>query len=188
MAALGLSCCGCSFILVEAGYSLVVVLRLIIVVTSLVVEYGLQYLWLVGSRAHRLSCSAAHGIFLDQGSNPRLLHWQSDSYPLCHGSAYGKILNVLHRTNRDFPGGTSGKRTCLPMQETRNVSLIPGSGRCLGEGNGNPLQYSCLENPMDRGAWWATVYRVIESWTRLRWFSMQALKDKEQASVEVHPC
>ena len=118
LAALGLSCCGCSFILVEAGYSLPVVLRLLIVVTALVVEYGLQYLWLVGSRAHRLSCSTAHGIFLDQGSNPRPLHWQSDSYPLCHGGPYDKILNVLPRTNRDFPGGTSGKRTCLPMQET----------------------------------------------------------------------
>ena len=46
-------------------------------------------------------------------------------------------------------------------------SLIPGSGRSSGEGNGNPLQYSCLENPMDRGAWWATVHRVEKSWTRL---------------------
>ena len=40
---------------------------------------------------------------------------------------------------------------------------IPGSGRSLGEGNGNPLQYSCLENPLDRGAWWATVHGVANS-------------------------
>ena len=40
--------------------------------------------------------------------------------------------------------------------------LIPGSGRCPGEGNGNPLQYSCLKNPMDRGAWQATVHGVAE--------------------------
>ena len=40
---------------------------------------------------------------------------------------------------------------------------IPGLGRSCGEGNGNPLQYSCLENPMDRGAWWATVHRVAKS-------------------------
>ena len=46
-------------------------------------------------------------------------------------------------------------------------SLIPGSGRSSGEGNGNPFQYSCLENPMDRGAWWATVHGVAKSWTRL---------------------
>ena len=39
---------------------------------------------------------------------------------------------------------------------------------CIGEGNGNPLQYSCLENPRDRGAWWAAVYGVAQSWTRLK--------------------
>ena len=44
-----------------------------------------------------------------------------------------------------------------------DLGLIPGSGRSPGEGNGNPLQYSCLENPMDRGAWWATVHGVTES-------------------------
>ena len=43
--------------------------------------------------------------------------------------------------------------------------LIPGLGRSPGGGHGNPLQYSCLENPMDRGAWWATVHRVAQSWT-----------------------
>ena len=48
---------------------------------------------------------------------------------------------------------------------------IPGSGRSPGEGNGNPLQYSCLENPMDGGAWWATVHRVSKSRTRLSDFS-----------------
>ena len=44
---------------------------------------------------------------------------------------------------------------------------LPGSERLPGEGNGNPLQYSCLENPMDRGAWWATVRGVAKSWTQL---------------------
>ena len=48
-----------------------------------------------------------------------------------------------------------------------DLGSIPGSGRSPGEGNGNPLQYSCLENPMDGGAWWATVYRVAKSRTRL---------------------
>ena len=42
---------------------------------------------------------------------------------------------------------------------------------CAGEGNGNPLQCSCLENPRDRGAWWAAVYGVAQSWTRLKWLS-----------------
>ena len=44
--------------------------------------------------------------------------------------------------------------------DVRDVGLIPGLGRSLGEGHGSPLQYSCLENPMDRGAWRTTVYRV----------------------------
>ena len=52
--------------------------------------------------------------------------------------------------------------------DTRDASLIPGSGRSPGGGRGNPLQYSCLKNPMHRGAWWATVYRVAKSWTQLK--------------------
>ena len=47
--------------------------------------------------------------------------------------------------------------------DARDVGLIPGSGRSPGERNGNPLQYSCLKNPMDRGAWWTTVNRVAKS-------------------------
>jgi len=58
---------------------------------------------------------------------------------------------------------------------TGDVGSIPGSGRSLGEGNGNPLQYSCLENPMDRGAWQATVHRVAKSGTRLKRFSVSLL-------------
>ena len=55
-------------------------------------------------------------------------------------------------------------KTPRPIQETlRETGLIPGQGRSPGRGNGNPLQYSCLENPMDRGAWWAQLYRVAES-------------------------
>ena len=46
--------------------------------------------------------------------------------------------------------------------DIRDVSLIPGSGSSPGGGHSNPLQYSCLENPMDKGAWWATVHRVAE--------------------------
>ena len=49
--------------------------------------------------------------------------------------------------------------------DARDTDSIPGSGRSPGEGNGNPLQYTCLENPTDRGAWWATVHRVAKSQT-----------------------
>ena len=48
------------------------------------------------------------------------------------------------------------------------IDSIPGLGRSPGGGHGNPLQYSCLENPMDRGAWQALVHKVAESWTRLK--------------------
>ena len=54
----------------------------------------------------------------------------------------------------------------LPTNDGDSGS-VPGSGRSTGEGNGNPLQYSCLENPMDRKAWWATVQGVAKSWTQL---------------------
>ena len=66
-----------------------------------------------------------------------------------------------------FPGGASGKE---PIGQCRRPS-VPGSGRSPGEGNGNPLQYSCLENPMDRGAWWTTVHRAAKSQTRLKGLS-----------------
>ena len=63
-----------------------------------------------------------------------------------------------------FPGGTDGKEsTC----HVGNPSSIPGSGSSPGEGNGNPSQYSCLENSRDRGAWWATAHRVTESRAQL---------------------
>ena len=55
--------------------------------------------------------------------------------------------------------------------DVRNMGSIPGLGRSPGGGHGNPLQYSCLENPMDRGAWRATVHRVTKSQTRLKWLS-----------------
>ena len=59
-----------------------------------------------------------------------------------------------------FPDGSVGKEfTC--------TGSIPGLGRSPGEGNGNPLQYACLENPMDRGAWWANVHDVANGQTRL---------------------
>ena len=58
-----------------------------------------------------------------------------------------------------LPWWLSGKEsTC----SAGDVGSTLGSGRCPGEGNGNPLQYSCLENPMDRGAWWATVHGAAE--------------------------
>ena len=61
--------------------------------------------------------------------------------------------------------------------DVRDSGLIPGQKDALEEENGNPLQYSCLENPMDRGAWWATVYRAARSLTRLKELSMHTYDD-----------
>ena len=63
-----------------------------------------------------------------------------------------------------FPGGSEDKES---VSSVGDPSLIPGSGRTSGEGNGNPLKYSCLENPMDGGAWQATVHGVAKSRTRM---------------------
>ena len=63
-----------------------------------------------------------------------------------------------------FPGGSEGK---APAHHAGDPGSIPGSGSSPGEGNGNPLQYSCLENPMDGRTWWATVHGVAKSRTRL---------------------
>ena len=62
-----------------------------------------------------------------------------------------------------FPGGTNGKEPTCQCRDVIDLSSIPGLGRSPGVGNGNPLQCSCLENPMHRGAWWATVHGVEES-------------------------
>ena len=59
------------------------------------------------------------------------------------------------------------KKPPANARDIRNVGSMPGLGRSPGGGNGNLLQYSCLENPKDRGAWQATVHRVTKSWTQL---------------------
>ena len=83
--------------------------------------------------------SSFHGIF-----QARVLEW-------------GAIAFSEHQMNqlliRNFPGGSNSKELASNAGDIRDVDSIPGSGRSLGEGDGTPLQYSCLENPMDGGAW-----------------------------------
>ena len=66
------------------------------------------------------------------------------------------------------------------------MGSVPGLGRSPGKGHGNPLQYSFLENPMDRGAWWATVHRVAKSRTWLKWLSTQTLSFLHP--IQMTPC
>ena len=65
------------------------------------------------------------------------------------------------------PGKPSNSDSKASAWNAGDLGFKPGSGRSSGEGNGNPLQCSCLENPMDRGGWWATVHGVARSWTWL---------------------
>ena len=83
----------------------------------------------------------------------RTLGEQSRACPYSHGASW--VALVVKN-----PPANAG--------DIRDVGSIPGSGRSPGGGHGNPLQYSCLENPLDRGAWWATVHRVAKSWTQLK--------------------
>ena len=83
-----------------------------------------------------------------------------------------------HPTLVLLPGKSHGWRSlvgCSPWghEESDMTELLHFhfSLSCTGEGNGNPLQYSCLENPRDSGAWWAAIYGVTQSWTRLKWRS-----------------
>ena len=75
---------------------------------------------------------------------------------------------IIRNLRRGFPGGSEVKASA---RNAGDLGLIPGSGRSPGEENGNPLQYSCLENPMDGGAWRATVHGVARSQTRLSDFT-----------------
>ena len=79
-----------------------------------------------------------------------------------------KEIIISFNSKSGFPGGSAVKNPPANAGDTRDVVSIPGSGRSPGEGNGNPLQYSCLENPLDTGAWWVTVHGVTK---RLTWLS-----------------
>ena len=70
-----------------------------------------------------------------------------------------------------FPGGSVVKESAHNAGDSEDTSLILGSGISPGGDHGNPLQYSCLQNPIDRGVWQATVHRVARSWTRLKQLS-----------------
>ena len=81
----------------------------------------------------------------------------------------------------DFPGGSDGKAS---VYNAGDPGSIPGSGRSPGEGNGNPLQYSCLEYPMDGGAWWATAHGVAKSRTRLSDFTFRSLLSRVPYAIQ----
>ena len=81
-----------------------------------------------------------------------------------------------------LPQWLSGKESACNAGDVGDVGSIPGSGRSPGGGHGNPLQYPCLENPMDRGAYWATVHGVAKSRTRLSDFHFHSAADMNMLS------
>ena len=87
---------------------------------------------------------------------PNTLGGEQETEITLHECYLAKLLWLSVHNIMGFPGGSLVKNTPV---NAGDLGSIPGSGRSLGEGNGNPLKYSCLENPMDRGAWWATVTR-----------------------------
>ena len=74
-------------------------------------------------------------------------------------------LKIPRNLTTSFAGGSDSKASAYNVGD---LGSIPGSRRSSGEGNGNTLQYSCLENPMDRGAWWAAAHGAAKSWTGMR--------------------
>ena len=78
----------------------------------------------------------------------------------CYTYSFIPLIKHILRTKVGFSGGSDGKESACNVEDP---SLIPGSERSPGEENGNPFQYSCLDNSMDMGAWWATVHGVTNS-------------------------
>ena len=89
--------------------------------------------------------------------------WPSLNLPPCFVQCFGDQLCF-----GGFPGGSDGKESTWSAGD---AGSIPGSGRAPREGNSYPLHYSCFDNSMVRGAWWATVHGVVQNWTRLKWLS-----------------
>ena len=128
----------------------------------------------------RIFCCTAQSWFPNQGLNPQPLHCKPDSYPLDHQQSPSvhiyfhiftcswHIIIVLHTfllsCSLAFPRWLSGPPA--NVGDAGDMGSTPGSGRFPGGGNGNPLQYSCLGNPMERGASRATVHGVTKSRTR----------------------
>ena len=86
-----------------------------------------------------------------------------------------------------FPRWLSGKESTCIAGNARDSGSIPGSGRSPEGGNGNPLQYSCVENPMGRGAWQATVHRVTKSRTRLNTHALSSVQSLSRIRLFATP-
>ena len=98
------------------------------------------------------------------------------------------ILYIKPLRMWDFPGGTSGEEPACQYRTCQRHGISPGWGGSPGEEHGNPLQCSCLDNPMNRGAWRAIVHGVAQSQTQLKQLSAQALPHEPPSSRPSNPC
>ena len=103
-----------------------------------------------------------------------------ESGHVAHSQIWKQQIPVLYPSI--FPGGTVGKEPTCRCRRCKRLGSTPGLGRSPGGGHGNPLQYSCLKNPMDKGAWRATVHGVRKSRTRL---SMSCTTHQSMASAPI---
>ena len=104
-------------------------------------------------------------IYEDYGENYAIMFTNIQADPLCNESLAPKICESTHAVG--FPGSALVKNLSAYAGDARDSGPVPGSGRSSGVGTSNPLQYSCLENSMGRGAWWATVHVIAKSQTLL---------------------
>ena len=128
----------------------------------------LSRVWLFATPWTVLPGSSVHGIF-----RARILEWVAISFSWPRD--WTQVSRIVGRRFTIWATCNAG--------DTGDMGLIPGLGDSPGGGHGNPLQYSCLDNPMDRGAWWTTVYRVSKSWTWLKWLSMHIQSAREKAGI-----
>ena len=114
----------------------------------------------------------SHGISTIITNHPFSLDWMdSVSWHHMKPTAFWKKSTMLCL---GFPGDTDGKEPAGQYRRPKRYGFRPWIRKAPGGGHGSPLQYSCLENPVDRGAWRATVHRLAKSWTRLKRFSAHA--------------
>ena len=116
-------------------------------------------------------CVFYHNLRQKQDRKPRNkpTHlWSINQFQRTQGNTMGQRIFFNKWFWETFPGGSDGKSVCLQCERP---GFDPWVRKIPGEGNGNPLQYSCLENPMDGGAWQATVHGVTKSWIRLSNFT-----------------
>ena len=122
-----------------------------------------------------------HPLFSEQRGTDQL-DWQTVQYDIANTVAVIWLMCYLdkERDQEAFQGGSVVKN---PPANAGDSGSILGSGRSPGVGNGNPFQYSCLGNPMNRGVWWATIHRVARNWTRLSDWARMHTHIKERRKV-----